>query len=166
MQPKFSLDILKACQESGIHTAIETCGSVQWDTLSEMLKYVDLMYVDIKHMSSSEHIKLTGKENGLILENIEKMAADYADIPLIIRIPIIPGHNDSTENIVNTARFVRHLRRAERIELLPYHKFGVHMYETLLRDYPLVGLVPPSEEQMCNLTELAKSCGIKVQIGG
>jgi len=117
-------------------------------------------------MSSAEHAKLTGKGNELILENIEKMAAKYADTPLIIRIPIIPGYNDSVENIVNTAKFVRQLERVERIELLPYHRFGVSTYKVLLRDYPLLSLEVPHEDHLRDLEELVRACDIKVQIGG
>ena len=79
---------------------------------------------------------------------------------------MVPGCNDSDENVVNTAEFARQLKGLLRLELLPYHKFGVHMYETLLRNYPLVGVEPPSEARMRDLVELAKSCGIRVQIGG
>jgi len=166
MQPKFSMEILKACKESGMHAAMETCGYVKWDILDEMLKYLDLVYIDIKHISSVEHTKLTGKRNELILENIRKIAAEYADISLIIRIPIIPGYNDSIENIVSTAKFVRQLKRVERIELLPYHKFGVSMYRVLLRSYPLLNLEVPHEDHLRDLEQLIRSYDIQVQIGG
>lgn len=166
MQPKFSMEILKACKESGMHTAMETCGYVKWDILDEMLKYLDLVYIDIKHMSSVEHTKLIGERNELILENTRKIAAEYADISLIIRIPIIPRYNDSIENIVSTAKFVRRLKRVERIELLPYHKFGVSTYRVLLRDYPLLNLEVPHEDHLRDLEELIRSYDIQVQIGG
>ena len=166
MQPKFSLEILKECKERGIHTTMETCGYVEWDILDEMLKYLDLVYFDIKHMFSVEHEKLTAKRNKLILENCRKIIANYPDVELIIRIPIIPGCNDSDENIVNTAEFVHELEKVVRLELLPYHKFGVHMYGVLLRAYPLPNIEPPSEDRMHDLEKLAKSFGIPVQIGG
>ena len=166
MQPKFSLEILRACKERGIHTAMETCGYVEWDILDEMLKYLDLVYFDIKHVLSEEHERLTGKKNELILENCRKIVANYPDLELIIRIPVIPGYNDSDENIESTAKFVHQLEKAVRLELLPYHKFGVHMYRVLLRAYPLLDVEPPSEDRMHDLEELAKLCGIKVQIGG
>jgi len=166
MQPKFSLEVLKACKERGIHTAMETCGYVKWAVLDEVLKYLDLVYIDIKHMLPLEHEKLTGKKNKLILENCSKITTSYPDVQLILRMPVVPGCNDSDKNVVNTAEFARQLKGLLRLELLPYHKFGVHMYETLLRNYPLVGVEPPSEARMRDLVELAKSCGIRVQIGG
>lgn len=166
MQPEFSLGILKACKERGIDTAIETCGYVDWDILDEMLKYLDLVYFDIKHILSAEHEKLTGRGNELIVENCKKIVSNYPDIELIIRIPVVPGCNDSDENIAGTAKFVRELAKVMRLELLPYHNFGVHMYEVLLRAYPLPDVESPDEDRMQDLEELAKSCGIQVQIGG
>lgn len=166
MQPKYALEILKACKGRGIHTAIETCGYVKWDTLDEMLQYLDLVHVDIKHMLPVEHKKLTGKENELILENIGRIAAKYPDKPLIVRIPVIPGYSDSDENILSTAQFVSQLKGNHKIELLPYHKFGVHNYSALSRDYSLSDLESPSADRMRALEELVKSCGIQAQIGG
>ena len=166
MQPEFSLAILKACKERDFHTAIETCGYVKWDILDEMLKYLDLVYIDIKHMSPEEHEKLTGKGNELVLENTRRIATNYPDIPLIIRIPVIPGYNDSDENITSTAQFVRQLNGDHKIELLPYHKLGVSQYRVLARDYPLPDLEPPPEERMRVLEGLVESYGIPAQIGG
>ena len=166
LQPKFSLEILKACKARGIHTAMETSGYAEWDVLSELLEHLDLVYFDIKHSLSVEHERLTGKKNELILENCRKIVANYPDVELIIRIPVIPGCNDSEENILRTAQFVHQLERVARLELLPYHRFGVHMYRILLRAYPLSDVESPGEERMHKLEELAKSCGIEVQIGG
>ncbi len=166
MQPEFSLGILKACKERGIHTAIETCGYVKWDILDEMLKYLDLVYMDIKHMSPEEHKKLTGKGNELILENTRRVATKYPDKPLIIRIPVIPGYNDSDENITDIVQFVRQLKGEHKIELLPYHKFGISQYRVLSRDYSMSDLEPPPEERMRALKKLVESYGIPAQIGG
>ena len=166
MQPEFSLGILKACKERGIHTAIETCAYVKWSILDELLKYLDLVYIDIKHMSPEEHEKLTGKGNELILENTRRVATKYPDKPLIIRIPVIPGYNDSDENITDIVQFVRQLNGDHKIELLPYHKLGVSQYRVLSRDYPLPDLEPPPEERMRALEKLVESYGIPAQIGG
>jgi len=166
MQPEFSLGILKACKERGIHTAIETCGYVKWDILDEMLHYLDLVYMDIKHISPVEHKKLTTKGNRLILENVRRIATKYPGKPLIIRIPVIPGYNDFDENIASTAQFVRQLKGDHKIELLPYHKLGIPKYRALFKDYPLLGLEPPSEDHLRALEELVNLYDIQAQIGG
>jgi pyruvate formate lyase activating enzyme len=166
MQPEFSLGILKRCKERGIHTAIETCGYVKWDILDEILKYLDLVYMDIKHMSPVSHEKLTTKGNRLILRNIRTVTMKYPGKSLVIRIPVIPGYNDSDENIGSTAQFVRQLEGDYKIELLPYHKLGVPKYRALSKDYSLPSLESPSEEHLHALQELAKSHGLQTQIGG
>jgi pyruvate formate lyase activating enzyme len=166
MQPQFSLGILKMCKERGIHTAIETCGYVKWDILDEILKYLDLVYMDIKHISPTEHEKLTGKRNELICGNAQRIAMKYPDIPLIIRIPVVPGVNDSNENIIGIVELVRKLKGEHKIELLPYHRLGVSKYGVLFRDYLLAGLEPPSADRMRHLEELVQSYGIQVQTGG
>jgi pyruvate formate lyase activating enzyme len=166
MQPEFALEILKGCKRMGIHTAIETCGYVKWDILDGILRYLDLVYMDIKHMSIEEHKKLTSRENDLIHANARKLAEKYPDTPFVIRIPVIPECNDTDENIAATARFVSELKGTHRIELLPYHRFGIHKYEALSREYTLSDLQTLSEERMNTLAALVESYGIEASVGG
>lgn len=166
MQPLFSKEILKRCKQQFIHTAMETCGYADWNSFTKILNYLDLLYVDIKHMSAKEHEMLTSKKNDLILANISKISEEYKNLPIIIRIPIIPGINDSEDNILETAKFVQNLKNLEKIELLPYHKFGIENYRILLMNYPFESLDSPSEEHMLHLKQLIESKGLKAQIGG
>jgi pyruvate formate lyase activating enzyme len=164
MQHEFVRELLKKCKESYVHTAMETCGYVKWEDLEKVLDYIDLLYFDIKHMDPRIHKELTGVTNELILENAIKASKIG---PIIIRIPLIPGHNDSEENLINTAKFATELgENLLRIELLPYHKFGTRTYDQLGRNYELKGLESPSKEYMIKLKKLIESSGIKVQIGG
>jgi pyruvate formate lyase activating enzyme len=166
LQAEFSKEILKACQREGFHTAIETCGYVKWETLNELLPYLNLVYVDIKHFSAEKHKALTGKTNQLILDNIQRIAETCPTVQLIIRIPVMPGLNDSKENIRNVAKFVSQLPGNHKIELLPYHKLGSHKYEALGRAYKLSNLESPSDEDMYMLKELIEKTGVPAQIGG
>jgi len=164
MQYKYVSQFLKQCQAHYLHTAIETCGYASWDHLRLMLEGVDLVYFDIKHMDSKTHKKITGVSNRLILANARKIAQIR---PLIIRIPLVPGCNDSEKNILATAGFAAKLgKNLLRIELLPYHKYGTQTYARIGREYPLKGLEPPAEGQMEKLKKLIESCGIRVQVGG
>ena len=164
MQHEFVTAFLKKCKKIYINTAIETCGYVKWKYLKELLNYVDLVYFDIKHMDPQVHKELTGVSNGLILENAEKVSILR---PIIIRIPLVPGCNDSDENVIATANFAKKLGdNLQRIELLPYHKFGMQTYRQLDREYKLKEVEPPSDEFMERLKKLIESCGIKAQIGG
>ena len=166
MQPEFATEILKGSLELGFHTAIETCGYVDWEILDKILAYLDLIYIDIKHMSSDRHKELTGVGNKLILENIKRIDEADAKLPLIVRIPVIPDVNDSAENIRKTAEFAGRLKRVERIELLPYHRYGLLMYRVLFRDYTLQKVGVPSEEHLNDLKNIIRAYDIPVQIGG
>ncbi len=165
MQAEFSSAILKGCKERSIHTAMETCGYAKWDTLNEMLPDLDLVYIDIKHMSSTAHKKLTAKSNATILENIRRAAESYPDLSIIVRVPVVPGINDSDENIGETARFVRHLGPGRKIELLPYHRLGIPNYEALSRHYSLPNLQPPAEDRLRALEGLVRSFGAETVTG-
>jgi pyruvate formate lyase activating enzyme len=164
MQLDFVTAFLKRCKQTYIHTAIETCGYVKWDKMENLLKYVDLVYIDIKHMDPTVHKDLTGVSNELILETAKKISAIK---PMIIRIPVIPGYNDSDDNITATARFAFDLgENLKRIELLPYHKFGTQTYSRIGMEYKLPDVEAPGDEHMIRLKGIVESCGVKAQIGG
>ena len=166
MQPEFASAILKGCLERGFHTAMETCGHVNWEALDRLLSDLSLIYVDIKHMSADAHRRITGRDNALILENIKRIDHAYTHLPIIVRIPVIPGVNDTADNIAETAAFVSRLSHVERIELLPYHRYGLAMYNALSRDYALQAVDVPSDENLEMLADIIRSHGVSVQIGG
>jgi pyruvate formate lyase activating enzyme len=164
LQYEFVAAFLKKCKQRYIHTAMETCGYTKWEHLKKILKFVDLLYMDIKHMDTTKHKELTGVSNERILENARNAAAM---VPMIIRIPVIPGLNDSDDNILDTAEFATKLgTNLLRIELLPYHKFGTPTYSRLGMEYKLTNVEPPHDEQMQRLRHIIESRGVKVQIGG
>ncbi|KKN81320.1 hypothetical protein LCGC14_0320670 [marine sediment metagenome] len=164
LQHKFVKEFLKKCKKTYMHTAIETCGYVKWEYLEGLLDYLDLVYMDIKHMDDVVHKEITGVSNKIILENIQKVSAVR---PIIVRIPVVPGCNDSDENISATARFARELgKNLIRIDLLPYHKFGTQTYDKLGKMYKLKDVESPSDERMQQLKEIVESYGVQAQIGG
>jgi len=164
MQHEFVTEFLKKCKQQYIHTAIETCGYVKWEHLEKLLEYLDLVHFDIKHMDALVHKELTGVSNELILENARRVSTIH---PMIIRIPVVPGCNDSDDNILATARFATELgENLKRIELLPYHKFGSQTYARIGKAYKLEDVEPPSDGPMKRLQEIVESCGVRAQIGG
>ncbi|HEY93534.1 MAG TPA: glycyl-radical enzyme activating protein [Dehalococcoidia bacterium] len=104
-QPDFSKNILLLCRQAGIHTAIETCGFADWEQFKDVLQYTDLVLFDLKHMNSEKHCEYTGIPNELILENVRKIHHELG-IPIRARIPVIPGYNDSVQDIHEFAKFV------------------------------------------------------------
>jgi len=164
VQAEFVTAFLRRCKQAYMHTALETCGYVKWEKLSNILEHVDLLYFDVKHMDEKTHREYTGVPNRLILENARRAAERCA---MIIRMPIVPGCNDSEENILATARFVRQLgENVMRIELLPYHRLGTNRYSQLGMMYGLAEIEEPSMDDMERNMEIVSSVGIEVRIGG
>ena len=153
LQRDFVRTVLEMAREEGINTAIETCGYVPWTSFESVLPYVNLFLFDLKHMDAEKHLRLTGQRNDLILSNARRLAAQGAQI--IFRVPVIPGLNDSEANIRATARFAAELG-VGRVELLPYHQYGVNKYAQLGLVYELPQLREPESEHMCFLRSIVE----------
>lgn len=171
-QGAFAADLIREAKLRNIHTSIETSGCGKWKYLSEILDYLDILFMDLKSIDSDRHKELTGIGNEIILENMqfaaEKIRKAERKTRMIIRIPVIPGLNDSENNIFRTAEFVKHLHVVERIELLPYHNYGESKYRWTkwTGEYPLHGLEIPSAEHMEELAEIVRKAGVPVRVGG
>lgn len=161
----FSATLFQAAHENGLHTAIETCSFASRNVIDKVFPHVDLGLLDIKHMNSDIHKKLTGVPNEQILDNIKHVHNDL-HIPVIIRIPTIPGYNADEANIAATAQFVRdELGTDVAIHLLPYHQLGESKTESLGES--VFDTIPvPDNDFMENLKQIVESYGLKAQIGG
>jgi len=165
-QPEFAIGLLKRCKEAGIHTALDTCGHAPWETMEQVLRYVDLVLYDLKHMDPEEHRKATGISNDLILHNLKRMVRE-SHISLSVRIPVIPGFNDTLQNLRTTARFVlEELDPSLPVYLLPYHRLGESKREQLEAIQGPPGIVPPGDEYVESLKTILESQGLTVIIGG
>ena len=163
-QPQFARDLLQACKEHGLHTAVESTANASFDVIRSILPYLDLYLLDIKHMDSAKHKEYTGAANELILENAKKIA--QSGVELIIRTPVVPGFNDSAQEIKAISKFAASLQGVEEHHLLPYHRLGQDKYAGLNRNYALKDVTPPSKEKMEYLLSVAQESGLKCQIGG
>lgn len=165
-QPEFSKNLLFLCRQSGIHTAIETCGFADWETIKDILQYADLVLFDLKHMHSEKHLEYTGASNEQILDKARKIYHDLK-IPIWARVPIIPGYNDSAENIQATAEFVaKELSRSVPVHLLPYHRLGETKYERLEKEGKSLSIMSPTNEHMMDLQKIAASYGLDTYTSG
>ncbi len=146
-QSEFTLALLEECKAAGLHTALDTTGYVRWDILESALPFVDLFLYDLKHMDSAAHRELTGVPNERILENARRLAA--AGGKLQVRIPLIPGMNDSTGNVDAAGRLCAELGEAVTVvQLLPYHRLGSAKYKRLQRPDPMPATDPPEAEEV------------------
>ena len=164
-QSDFTLALLKAFKENGLHTAIESTGYSKYENIQKLLPYLDLYLMDIKHMDAEKHKIYTGQSNHIILENARHIAD--SGVKLIIRVPVIPGFNQTEEEIRKIAEFVYSLGTVHELHLLPYHRLGQDKYEGLGRSYDLKGIEPLAEENMQNLLQVVREMpNIRCQIGG
>lgn len=154
-QPKYLTEIAKICHERGINVAVESCGCGNYSDFKYALPYIDSMFLDIKHIDSEKHKTLTGSGNELILDNIKRIAK--SGVHVTVRTPVIPGLNDTVENIAGIAGFLCSIPEIKEYELLPYHKFGVNKYSALGRKYELDGVEPPPDEHMEELVRSANN---------
>ncbi len=165
VHPEFVKELFIECQDNYIHTAMETCGYVAWDVFKEVLKYTDLVLYDIKHMDPEIHKELTGVTNEVILENLRKIVSETST-EAIIRIPVIPGANDTNENMHATAQYAKEIGIRE-VHILPYHRMGMGKYIGLGIEYPLGESVEsPSNERMETIRDIFRSYGLICKIGG
>ncbi|MBQ9728673.1 MAG: glycyl-radical enzyme activating protein [Clostridia bacterium] len=163
-QHEFARDLLRACKENGLHTAVESSGFAEFAKIQEILPYLDLYLLDIKHADSAKHKEYTSAPNELILENAKKIA--QSGVELIIRTPVVPGFNDTAAEIKAISRFAASLPGVKEHHLLPYHRLGQDKYAGLNRNYALKEIEPPSKEKMEYLLSVAEESGLKCQIGG
>lgn len=165
-QPEFSRDLLRAAKERGINTAIESMACADFEKIRQLLPYLDLYLMDIKHTNPEKHKEFTGRSNELMMENARRVALS-GQTRLIIRVPVIPSFNDTVEEIRGIAEFADTLPGVEELHLLPYHRLGQDKYEGLGRKYLMDGILPPEPEKMKTLKMAAESVSsLRVQIGG
>lgn len=162
MQPLFARTLLQLCQESGFHTAVETCGAVPWKNIAQGLEFVDLFLYDIKHSNPLLHRKTIGGTNRLILNNLRKITEK--GIETVLRVPIIPGFNATTEEIGAITDLAKTLDGIKEINLLPYHRLGKQKYERLERPYAWKEDTS-SEGLIGELLEVVRSRGLEGSIG-
>ena len=165
-QPRFATALLQMCKEEGLHTTLDTCGYARWEALQPMLQYVDLVLLDLKHMDAAEHRRLTGVSNELILENAKRMHHEK-HIPLLARVPVIPGCNDSIDNLQATAQFIAtELDASIRVHVLPYHRLGEAKYDRLEKAGTPFMAEPPSAGRMAEIRQVFESFGLTAVVGG
>jgi pyruvate formate lyase activating enzyme len=162
LQAEFAAEVLARCHASGVHTALDTAASVPWAAFERALPHTDLILLDLKLMDSARHREATGVGNELVLDNACRLAA--AERPLIIRVPIIPGHTDDAANVAAIADFVRGFPRLEYLELLPYHRFAEGKYRRLGREYGLEGTDAPLADHLDALAALVAARGVRVKV--
>ena len=134
LQDEFLLEMLKLCKENNLHTALDTAG-VGNGNYEEILKYTDLVLLDIKGIDEEEYQTMTGVK--LNEFNNFVSALNKSNKPVWIRHVIVPGYNDTIEHIKNFKEYIKIVKNVEKVELLPYRSFGKDKYKKLNLPYKL-----------------------------
>lgn len=164
MQPEFLYDLLQQCHMKGIHTVVDTCGYSSSEVMEKISANTDLFMYDLKLVDDGKHIKYTGVSNKIILDNLKLL--DRLEKPVAIRVPLIPGINDSDEDIKALSEVVKQLGNVVKVYVLPYHSIAAEKYRRLNMEYLLKDVAEPSELKIQETAERFKACGVNIKIGG
>ena len=146
-QSEFLLEMLKMCKKAGIHTCIDTSGTgYDKELLPKILKYTDLVLLDIKALDNKNYKNITGK-NIYDFEYFREIL-NQSNTSVWIRQVIVPGINDNERYILKLKEYIKNIKNIEKIDLLPYHTLGVSKYKKLGIKYRLDG-VPNMESEAC-----------------
>ena len=120
-QPEFALELTRACRAHALHVALDTAGNVPQDIFAAAAPEADLVLLDLKHPDAQVHRRFTGASNQCVLHNLALLARSGR--PFVVRVPVIPGFNDSRETLLALAQLAAESNAAE-LNLLPYHPLG------------------------------------------
>lgn len=166
LQPEFLLSLLKACQNEGIHTAVDTNGHAPETVIRKIIPFTNIFLFDLKHYDPEKHLKGTGVSNDLILNNLQLLIKNNK--PVYIRIPVVPGFNFNDKDLSAMLALISAYKASiEQINLLPYHTLAKNKYKrlgmksTMNRDIP--GL---KKEDLKDIKILFEQEGFTVKVGG
>lgn len=163
--PDFAAQILQAAKQRGIHTCLDTNGFCEWDVLEKMLENVDLALFDLKHTDAAIHKQHTGVGNEKILENLARLSE--TDVDIWIRIPVVPGFNDSKAFHTHAAEFLsRFKNQISRVDLLPFHNWCQDKYGWLGIDWPLKDTEATDPSFLEIPADMYREKGLAATVGG
>ncbi|MBQ7792808.1 MAG: radical SAM protein, partial [Clostridia bacterium] len=152
MQPEFLLSLIRGCKENGLHTAIDTAGSVDLSISAPVIREADLVLLDIKTLDESLYPTLTG---GDIAKNLATL--DFCESigkPIWIRHVLVPGYTLVKERMVKLATFLQQYHCIQKIELLPFHTMGEYKWEEMGLSNALLEVPVPTEEEMAEAKKI------------
>ncbi|MBR5140042.1 MAG: glycyl-radical enzyme activating protein [Clostridia bacterium] len=153
----FCRELLARLKDEGIHTAIDTCGSVPRSSFDKVIPFADVFLYDLKAYKSSTHIAATSQSNSLILENLKYLDSQGKNIE--IRIPYVPGYNDC--EMEDIAKFLSSLKNISKIRILPYHNYSRSKYSALAIEDTLPQRMPDAQELLAVKEMMNKITGIR-----
>jgi len=154
-QPDFALEALRQAKQAGIHTVVDTCGCVPMRTIEAAAELTDLFLFDLKCHDAALHKRLTGVDNALILSNFAELS--QRSVPLMIRIPLVPGCNDSEDELKRLAAHIAKVNPTAPVQILPYHGFAAYKYRRMRKEYFLEDLAEPDATKLQSVEKLFRT---------
>ena len=161
LQAEAARALLTAAKEAGIHTAVDTAGNVPWEAFVRTMDVCDLYLYDIKCADPDRHRAFCGDDNTRILDNLRRLGK--TEKPLWLRVPVIPGFNDTPDEMTAIAAIAAQIPNARRVTLIPYHSLGADKYRSLGMPYPYADAAPPAKEQMQTFRGIFTAAGMDVE---
>lgn len=161
LQPKFCAAIAAACQAEGIPVILDTAGCVDYERFQQVLPYIDHVHMDLKAASDSDMREYADGDLSLVLDNLGQLLAEGHSVT--VRIPIIPGYNDSLDYAAKLSQLVVKAGGAP-IELLPFHRLGSSKYRALGLTYSYADTLPPEKSRMEQLREVFITAGLPASV--
>ena len=147
IQASFVLELFKKLKENGIHTCVDTSGMFALtDGIKEVLKYTDLVLLDIKHIDDEKCKELVGVSNKKELEFARYLSDN--NIKMWIRQVLVPGYTDDGQDLLKLKNFLSTLKTVDKIQILQYHNMGKYKWEKLGLEYPLEGVREANQEDI------------------
>jgi pyruvate formate lyase activating enzyme len=158
IQDRFAVRLFSAARDMGIHTALDTNGSLGNRLSDEELGHIDLVLLDIKTWDPERHLKLTGASNVATLDFARRLAALKRAVRL--RFVLVPGLTDDINDISQIAKFAATLGNIDQVDVLPFHQMGEFKWKALGLDYTLHGVEPPSRDLVKRVLDVFRGEGL------
>lgn len=158
MQDRFAVQLLSAARAMGIHTALDTNGSLGNRITDEELNAIDLVLLDIKCWDPEKHSRITGMEVGPVLDFARRLSCRRR--PIWLRYVLVPGLTDNPSDIAQLAKFADEMGNVERVDILPFHQLGRFKWKELNLNYVLDRVLPPGPEAIQMAREQFRSHGL------
>lgn len=163
LQAQGLVELFKLCKEAGISTAMETAGHVPYEQLQQLLPLLDLLFFDLKHIDGETHRQWTGVTLERITANLQEASRSFSN--LIVRIPIIPGFNDSIDVLGRMFDFLSRETEVRKVQLLPFHRLGLNKYQGLGLEYAMKDVPNLGPDDCEPFAILGRERGLDVQVG-
>jgi len=162
LYPDFIKELFIRLNERRIHTAVDTCGNVPWESFQKILPVTDLFLFDVKHIDAEAHKRFTGSDNRRILENLVKLSDVGAKIE--IRMPLVPGCNNGTETLRGIGAFLKNIN-ITKMKILPYHSMARSKYAALGMEDRMPSVSSPTDDEINQAVDIMKDYGINAHSG-